>query len=99
MITNRRASCPVEPRGENRPQSKEKRFLRSRTRPSEGVVVAMILDSGAPVESLEFRRDVDSGDTGGAHREGRLAGAVTGAKRGNEDSRNIRPSPAVFDPG
>jgi hypothetical protein len=30
---------------------------------SEGVTVAMILDSGAPVELLEFRRDLSSGST------------------------------------
>jgi hypothetical protein len=29
--------------------------------PSEGVMVAMIVDSGAPVELLEFRRDLSSG--------------------------------------
>jgi hypothetical protein len=28
--------------------------------PSEGVMVAMILDSGAPVELLEFQRDLSS---------------------------------------
>ena len=31
--------------------------------PSEGVTVAMILDSGAPVELLEFRHDLSSGPT------------------------------------
>jgi hypothetical protein len=31
--------------------------------PSEGVTVAMILDSGAPVELLEFRRDLRHGPT------------------------------------
>ena len=38
-----------------------KEVLTEPNSPSEGVVVAMILDSGAPVELLEFRRDVDSG--------------------------------------
>jgi hypothetical protein len=38
-----------------------KEVLTAPNSPSEGVVVAMILDSGAPVELLEFRRDVDSG--------------------------------------
>ena len=38
-----------------------KEILTAPNSPSEGVVVAMILDSGAPVELLEFRRDVDSG--------------------------------------
>jgi hypothetical protein len=28
---------------------------------SEGIMVALILDSGAPVELLEFRRDVGDG--------------------------------------
>jgi len=28
--------------------------------PSEGVTVAMIIDNGAPVELLEFRRDLSS---------------------------------------
>jgi len=40
---------------------KGKEVLTEPNSPSEGVVVAMILDSGAPVELLEFRRDVDSG--------------------------------------
>jgi hypothetical protein len=38
-----------------------KEILTAPNSPSEGVVVAMILDSGAPVELLEFRRDVESG--------------------------------------
>jgi hypothetical protein len=38
-----------------------KEVLTGPNSPSEGVVVAMILDSGAPIELLEFRRDVDSG--------------------------------------
>jgi len=38
-----------------------KEVLTEPNSPSEGVVVAMILDSGAPVELLEFRRHVDSG--------------------------------------
>jgi hypothetical protein len=37
-----------------------KEILTEPNSPSEGVLVAMILDSGAPVELLEFRRDVDS---------------------------------------
>ncbi len=36
-----------------------KEVLTQPNSPSEGVVVAMILDSGAPVELLEFRRAVD----------------------------------------
>jgi len=35
-----------------------KEILTEPNSPSEGVMVAMILDSGAPVELLEFRRDV-----------------------------------------
>jgi hypothetical protein len=34
-----------------------KEVLTEPNSPSEGVLVAMILDSGAPVELLEFRRD------------------------------------------
>jgi hypothetical protein len=34
-----------------------KEILTDPNSPSEGVLVAMILDSGAPVELLEFRRD------------------------------------------
>jgi hypothetical protein len=34
-----------------------KEILTEPNSPSEGVLVAMILDSGAPVELLEFRRD------------------------------------------
>ncbi|HEY1182633.1 MAG TPA: hypothetical protein VGE89_00515 [Bryobacteraceae bacterium] len=34
-----------------------KEILTAPNSPSEGVTVAMILDSGAPVELLEFRRD------------------------------------------
>jgi len=37
-----------------------KEILTEPNSPSEGVVVAMILDNGAPVELLQFRRDVDS---------------------------------------
>jgi hypothetical protein len=37
-----------------------KEILTEPNSPSEGVVVAMILDSGAPVELLQFRRDADS---------------------------------------
>lgn len=40
-----------------------KEILTPPNSPSEGVTVAMILDSGAPVELLEFRRDVKSGPT------------------------------------
>jgi hypothetical protein len=40
-----------------------KEILTAPNSPSEGVTVAMILDSGAPVELLEFRRD-RSRDTG-----------------------------------
>jgi len=36
---------------------KGKEVLTPPNSPSEGVVVAMILDNGAPVELLEFRRD------------------------------------------
>jgi hypothetical protein len=38
-----------------------KEILTAPNSPSEGVTVAMILDSGAPVELLEFRRDLSSG--------------------------------------
>jgi hypothetical protein len=38
-----------------------KEILTAPNSPSEGVMVAMILDSGAPVELLEFRRDLSSG--------------------------------------
>ena len=38
-----------------------KEILTAPNSPSEGVMVAMILDSGAPVELLEFRRDLRSG--------------------------------------
>ena len=38
-----------------------KEILSAPNSPSEGVIVAMILDSGAPVELLEFRRDLSSG--------------------------------------
>ena len=38
-----------------------KQILTEPNSPSEGVMVAMILDSGAPVELLEFRRDVGDG--------------------------------------
>jgi hypothetical protein len=38
-----------------------KEILTAPNSPSEGVTVAMILDSGAPVELLEFRRDGSSG--------------------------------------
>ena len=38
-----------------------KEILTPPNSPSEGVMVAMILDSGAPVELLEFRRDGKSG--------------------------------------
>src|SRR3984885_5800249 len=41
----------------------EKEILPAPNSPSEGVTVAMILDSGAPVELLEFRRDLSSGPT------------------------------------
>lgn len=37
-----------------------KEILTAPNSPSEGVMVAMILDSGAPVELLEFRRDSSS---------------------------------------
>ena len=37
-----------------------KEILTAPNSPSEGVMVAMILDSGAPVELLEFRRDLSS---------------------------------------
>jgi len=40
-----------------------KEILTAPNSPSEGVMVAMILDSGAPVELLEFRRDLSSGPT------------------------------------
>jgi len=40
-----------------------KEILTPPNSPSEGVTVAMILDSGAPVELLEFRRDLSSGPT------------------------------------
>ena len=40
-----------------------KEILTAPNSPSEGVRVAMILDSGAPVELLEFRRDLSSGPT------------------------------------
>ncbi len=39
----------------------DKEILTEPNSPSKGVVVAMILDSGAPVELMEFRRDMDSG--------------------------------------
>ena len=38
-----------------------KEILTAPNSPSEGVMVAMILDSGAPVELLEFRRDRSGG--------------------------------------
>jgi hypothetical protein len=38
-----------------------KEILTAPNSPSEGVMVAMILDSGAPVELLEFRRDLSGG--------------------------------------
>jgi hypothetical protein len=38
-----------------------KEILTAPNSPSEGVTVAMILDSGAPVELLEFRRDLTKG--------------------------------------
>jgi hypothetical protein len=38
-----------------------KEILTAPNSPSEGVTVAMILDSGAPVELLEFRRDLTNG--------------------------------------
>ncbi len=38
-----------------------KEILTAPNSPSEGVMVAMILDSGAPVELLEFRRHLSSG--------------------------------------
>ena len=37
-----------------------KQILTEPNSPSKGVLVAMILDSGAPVELLQFRREVDS---------------------------------------
>jgi len=37
-----------------------KEILTAPNSPSEGVMVAIILDSGAPVELLEFRRDLSS---------------------------------------
>ena len=37
-----------------------KEILTAPNSPSEGVTVAMILDSGAPVELMEFRRDLSS---------------------------------------
>ena len=37
-----------------------KQILTEPNSPSDGVLVAMILDSGAPVELLQFRREVDS---------------------------------------
>jgi hypothetical protein len=40
-----------------------KEILTAPNSPSEGVTVVMILDSGAPVELLEFRRDLGSGPT------------------------------------
>ena len=40
-----------------------KEILTAPNSPSEGVTVAMILDSGAPVELLEFRSDRTSGPT------------------------------------
>src|SRR5579864_3607838 len=40
-----------------------KEILTAPNSPSEGVTVAMILDSGAPVELLEFRRALSSGPT------------------------------------
>jgi hypothetical protein len=39
---------------------KGREILTEPNSPSAGVWVAMILDSGAPVELLEFRRDADS---------------------------------------
>jgi hypothetical protein len=38
-----------------------KQILTEPNSPSKGVMVAMILDSGAPVELLEFRREVGDG--------------------------------------
>jgi len=38
-----------------------KQILTEPKSPSEGVMVAMILDGGAPVELLEFRRDAGDG--------------------------------------
>lgn len=38
-----------------------KEILTAPNSPSEGVTVAIILDSGAPVELLEFRLDLRSG--------------------------------------
>jgi hypothetical protein len=38
-----------------------KQILTEPNSPSEGVMVALILDSGAPIELLEFRRDVGDG--------------------------------------
>jgi hypothetical protein len=37
-----------------------KQILTEPNSPSKGVLVAMILDSGAPVELLQFRREADS---------------------------------------
>ena len=37
-----------------------KQILTEPNSPSKGILVAMILDSGAPVELLQFRREVDS---------------------------------------
>jgi hypothetical protein len=37
-----------------------KQILTEPNSPSKGVLVAMILDSGAPVELLQFRREMDS---------------------------------------
>jgi hypothetical protein len=42
-----------------------KEILTAPNSPSEGVLVAMILDSGAPVELLEFRRDRSGGSVAG----------------------------------
>jgi hypothetical protein len=38
-----------------------KEILTAPNSPSEGVTVAMIVDSGAPVELMEFRRELSSG--------------------------------------
>jgi hypothetical protein len=38
-----------------------KQILTAPNSPSEGIMVAIILDGGAPVELLEFRRDLSSG--------------------------------------
>jgi hypothetical protein len=40
-----------------------KEILTAPNSPSEGVTVAMILDSGAPVELLEFQRDLNNRPT------------------------------------